>query len=133
MTGAAADAGRGAPPPLPRGVPAGQLLLLLLLGRRVRFAVRGDSMTPTLLDGDEVLVNPHAYTRRRPAVGDVVLVQHPLRSDVRALKRVAELRPQALWLLGDNPSGSTDSRSYGAVPDTKLLGRVERILPRGPS
>jgi len=88
-------------------------------------------MTPSLNEGDEVLVHPRAYAKRRPTVGDVVLFQHPLRSDVRALKRVAEVRPTGLWLLGDNPRGSTDSRSFGVVPDDLLLGRVERLLPEG--
>lgn len=81
------------------------------------------------MEGDELLVHPRAYRRRRPVVGDVVLIQHPLRSDLRAVKRVAELRAGGLWLLGDNPSASTDSRSYGVVPESKLLGRVECRIP----
>jgi nickel-type superoxide dismutase maturation protease len=111
-------------------VPAAQLLLWWL-GRRERFVVRGDSMEPSLEDGDEVLVNPRAFARRRPDVGDVVLFVHPIQSDVRAIKRVAEVRESGLWLLGDNPPSSSDSRTYGVVPDRKLLGRVERILPEG--
>ena len=103
-------------------------LLLWWLGRRLRFVVRGESMEPSLFEGDELLVNPYAYRWRRPSVGDVVLIQHPLRSDLRAVKRVAERREGGLWLLGDNPPASTDSRSYGLVPDTKLLGRVVRRI-----
>lgn len=99
----------------------------------MRFVVRGDSMEPTLIDGDEVLVSPRAYRRRPPRVGDVVLYQHPLQGDVTAIKRVAELRPEGLWLLGDRPDSSTDSRSYGAVPLRHLRGRVLlRLPPRDP-
>lgn len=104
-------------------------LLMWWLGRRERVRVRGESMTPTLVEGDEVLVDPHAYRRRRPRVGDVVLFVHPHQGDVRALKRVAEVREAGLWLLGDHPGSSTDSRSYGAVPDARILGRVACILP----
>jgi nickel-type superoxide dismutase maturation protease len=104
-------------------------LLLWRIGRRERFVVRGGSMEPTLGDGDEVLVDPRAYRRRPPRVGDVVLIQHPLRGDVRAIKRVAELREGGVWVLGDNPRASTDSRIFGPVPLSHLLGRVARRLP----
>ena len=82
-----------------------------------------------VLDGDEVLVDARAYRRAPPAVGDVVVIQHPHQGDVVAIKRVAELRDGALWLLGDNPAGSSDSRTYGAVPLSRLRGRVVRVLP----
>ena len=77
-------------------------------------------MVPELRDGDEVLVRPTKIA----AVGDVVLVDHPTRSDVRILKRVAEVRPEGLWLLGDHPPESTDSRHFGVVPLSKLRGVV---------
>ena len=37
---------------------------------------------------------------------------------------VAAVPPGHMWLEGDNPSNSTDSRSYGAVPQAMLQGRV---------
>jgi nickel-type superoxide dismutase maturation protease len=116
--------------PLPREVPAVQLLLWAL-GRRFRVRVRGASMEPTLLDGDEVLVATHAYRRRRPNPGDVVLTRHPIQSDIKTIKRVSTVDESGLTLLGDNPAASTDSRSYGRVPLDRLLGRVVLVLPRG--
>jgi len=77
-------------------------------------------MVPELDDGDEVLVAPDAGC----AVGDVVLAAHPTQSGTRIIKRVAELRDGGLWLLGDNPEQSTDSRQYGVVPESNVLGKV---------
>ena len=40
--------------------------------------------------------------------------------------RIAHLKipDGSVWLLGDNPSNSNDSRSYGPVPLKLLQGRV---------
>lgn len=85
-------------------------------------------MQPTLLDGDEVLVA--GYGKRPPQQGDVVLLQHPLRSDVRVIKRIASLDRDTVFVQGDNPAESTDSRSFGGVPRSKILGRITLVLPR---
>ena len=88
-------------------------------------------MYPTLLDGQEVLVDPRAYRRAPPAPGDVVLARHPFRRDVRILKRLTHQTPAGRWFLqGDNPDPleSTDSRSFGALLPNALLGKVVRVL-----
>lgn len=104
--------------------------LQLMLRRRRRFRVSGNSMEPTYRDGDHVLVDPHAYRRGAPAPGDVVLSRHPLRGDVHVLKRVAAIRPDGrLDLAGDNPRASTDSRSFGGVRADLVVGRVTGRYP----
>jgi nickel-type superoxide dismutase maturation protease len=112
-------------------------LLLWALGRRVRYRVSGESMSPGLRSGDEVLVNPRAYRRRPPRAGDVVVARHPWRSDVRLIKRVASVTSSgALVLRGDNPDAlaSTDSRTLGALPLSALEGRVVyQFGRRGPA
>ena len=41
------------------------------------------------------------------------------------IKRLGAVQPSGeLWLEGDNPAGSTDSREFGAVPASALRGRV---------
>jgi nickel-type superoxide dismutase maturation protease len=101
----------------------------LALGRRRRFVVRGDSMAPALPDGSEVLVDPAAYGRGerggRPRPGDVVVARHPYRQDAVLIKRVAgEDGEGRVRLVGDNPTASTDSRVFGAVPAGLIVGRV---------
>jgi hypothetical protein len=58
-------------------------------------------------------------------LGDIVIARHPLRSDVQLIKRVtAVLDDGRLQLEGDNPSESTDSRSFGMAAPAHLRGRV---------
>ena len=100
-------------------------LLLWAVGRRRRIRIVGASMAPTFRPGDEVLVDPRAYRTRPPVRGDVVLARHPYRGDVRLVKRVTRVEPSgAVFLEGDNPAESSDSRVFGALRPERLLGRV---------
>ena len=58
--------------------------ILFLLGLRKAVRVSGTSMRPTLDNDDVVLVR----TRFRPAIGDIVLVEHPYKRSVTMLKRI---------------------------------------------
>ncbi|MFJ5712231.1 MULTISPECIES: nickel-type superoxide dismutase maturation protease [unclassified Streptomyces] len=82
--------------------------------------VTGVSMVPTLLHGDRLLVRYGA----RVAVGEVVVLRHPLQQDLLVVKRLVERRDAGWWVLGDNPGAEGDSRVFGAVPPELVLGRV---------
>ncbi|MGV9264983.1 nickel-type superoxide dismutase maturation protease [Kitasatospora sp. NPDC003701] len=89
--------------------------------------VAGPSMVPTLREGDQLLVRYGA--RIRP--GAVVVFRHPFQQDLLVVKRAVERRAKGWWLLSDNRPVDSDSRSYGAVPDELVLGRVLlRLRPR---
>ncbi|MER7769381.1 nickel-type superoxide dismutase maturation protease [Kitasatospora sp. NPDC096140] len=89
--------------------------------------VAGPSMVPTLREGDRLLVRYGAPIRP----GAVVLFRHPFQQDLLVVKRAAGRRPGGWWLLSDNRPVDSDSRSYGAVPDELVLGRVLlRLSPR---
>lgn len=78
-------------------------------------------MSPTLKSGDAVLIDPNAQAE----IGDMVLVNHPYKSSVTILKRVAGIGPDGnLALIGDNATESTDSRTFGTVSIECLLGKV---------
>lgn len=97
--------------------PVGPLLFL---------AVAGPSMEPTLGDGDWIL----AWRGHRARRGDVVVAARPDRPDLLMVKRITEVRSDGLWLVGDNPEFSTDSRNFGVVPS--VLARVLwRVRPWG--
>lgn len=92
-------------------------------------SVSGRSMAPTLEPGDRVLVDRWTYERRPPRPGEVVLVEAPDRRLM--IKRVARppgsLAPAPaprVWLLGDNPGESEDSRLFGPVDRRRIRGRV---------
>ena len=86
--------------------------------------MRGPSMSPTLRDGDVVLVRFGARVR----AGDVVLVRWSARPDQLSVKRAARPATQGWWVLGDNDHGSTDSRTLG--PATVLAVVRLRLWPR---
>lgn len=78
----------------------------------------GPSMEPALRNGDcwVVRLGP------RVSVGDVVLAVHPLRPDLRIVKRVVRAEGPGWWLEGDNPEASDDSRVFGPVDE--IVGRL---------
>ena len=80
-------------------------------------------MQPTLEPGDRVLVK-HLGRNTELRPGSVVVTWHPQRSKLRLIKRLNSVEETGLWLLGDNPGESTDSRQLGAVPISLLIGEV---------
>jgi nickel-type superoxide dismutase maturation protease len=91
-----------------------------LVGRRRRVRVEGHSMNPALANGDHVFVRP--ATCAQP--GQIVLTQHPFNTNVQLIKRVERTEESGLFLVGDNPPESTDSRSLGLIPWSRLIGVV---------
>lgn len=75
-------------------------------------------MVPALRPGDFLLVRWGA----RPRPGDVVVLALPDRP--LGIKRLIGQVPGGWWVEGDNPAASTDSRTFGPVPDAAVRGRV---------
>ncbi len=84
------------------------------------FIVRGHSMEPSAKEGDFVFVWKLLY---RPRRGDLVVVKDDGQAGF-LLKKIKEIRDGALWLEGDNTQDSRDSRHFGWVPSTALVGRA---------
>ena len=99
--------------------------------------VRGDSMSPNFNDGDWLLF------RLLPAksksgklvgklVGKVVLIQRQSQvgTDFLQVKRVVKVNESnesnqtKFWVEGDNKSASTDSRSWGALDSSEVIGKL---------
>jgi phage repressor protein C with HTH and peptisase S24 domain len=83
-------------------------------------------MAPLLRHGDQLLVR--RTTSARP--GQVVVVTLP--DGTLAVKRLARVEPDGrLWVLGDNPVGSTDSRAFGWLdPASVTAVALARLWPR---
>lgn len=84
--------------------------------------VRGSSMVPTLQPGQVVV-----GFRRRVRVGDIVVVRHDGRDIV---KRVTKLNGSGVYVTGDNSFDSTDSRHYGFLNKSAILGTIMVVLPK---
>lgn len=99
-----------------------------LLRRFGRVEVEGTSMRPALEPGDRLLL----WRRRTYPPGSVVAVPDPRGSGGVLVKRVADVAADGrLRVLGDDPSASTDSRTFGLVDVRTVRGEaVRRYAPR---
>jgi nickel-type superoxide dismutase maturation protease len=88
-----------------------------------RVAVEGRSMSPTLEPGDWLLADPDAFRDVPPEIGDLVLVPDPREPSRLLVKRVAEVHSDELFVVGDAPEESTDSRAFGSVTVDAVEGR----------
>ena len=96
-------------------------------GLREIYRIEGDSMHPTLEEGDLVLINPHAELE----IGDIVVARHPFKRSVNIIKRVAEiLSGERYILLSDNLEDSADSRQFGAIAAKDILGKAEAKIKK---
>jgi len=125
------------------------VIVVVMVGLRLcvgqSFVVTGESMEPTLLRGDVVLVS--TLGRYEAERGDVVVLRP---EDMRTpfVKRVAALGGEAfefegkgwdvpegrVFVLGDRREASLDSRvearmgGTGMVPEDNLVGEVKLVL-----
>ena len=95
--------------------------------------VSGNSMSPTLNPGsnswllDVVLVSKISEY----IVGDIVLFYDPIRENpTRIVKRISEITPDGslMYVRGDNPDHSTDSRHFGYVSTALVEGVVKAVI-----
>ena len=97
------------------------------------YFVPSDSMSPTLKPGQFILVDTWAYSDEKPMLNDIVLFTQEVAQQV-LVKRISnwpsgQLQQDELWYLrGDNVNRSRDSRFFGGVKTSNILGRVRLVL-----
>lgn len=88
----------------------------------IAVVVNGDSMWPTLKHGDtfDALV----YSGQEINEGEIIVFRDPTHSSRICVKRVLHIKPDGLFVEGDNPdpTASTDSHNYGLVSFDLLIG-----------
>ena len=121
------------------------LAIALALGLAARAAVHiytipSASMAPTLMVGDHIVVTPY---RSEPQRGDVIVFHAPLSADELMVKRIAGTPGDAVdagagrivvvpagcyFVVGDNRQDSFDSRNWGVLPGSLIVGRARLVL-----
>ncbi|MEC7272644.1 MAG: nickel-type superoxide dismutase maturation protease [Candidatus Thermoplasmatota archaeon] len=84
--------------------------------------VNGDSMWPTLKEGDTIHVDVHSNQSLQP--GDIVVFPDPRDASRMCIKRLKRIEENGLFVEGDNPdpTASTDSHNYGLIPLESVIG-----------
>lgn len=90
----------------------------------MRFGLRkvhGESMSPCLHHDQVVIV----ASGKPVKPGDIIVINH---DGLEKIKRLSLIGDQGVFVLGDNQAHSTDSRQFGWIPLTGLVGKV--VWPR---
>lgn len=91
-------------------------------------AVAGDSMSPTLIEGDWLVVN-WANQGQAPTLRElnVYVIERADRPGIYVIKRLIEIGEGdnfgKIWVEGDNVA-STDSREWGWISERELKAKV---------
>ena len=115
-----------------RSLPLGinfSCLILLIIGRRKKCLVEGNSMAPTINKGDFVVYKPYEQSDRNLLTGSIVISEHPLIKNHLIIKRIHKKKEEGVLLAGDNYQESSDSKDFGLIKYNQLIGIVERIIP----
>jgi nickel-type superoxide dismutase maturation protease len=80
-------------------------------------------MEPTIVAGDTVLVNRMSYLFRHPQKNDVVALHDP-RDGKILIKRITKRSGTKFFVKGDNKNSSTDSRVFGMIGKSAIVGKV---------
>jgi len=92
------------------------------------FYIPSGSMLPQLQINDRVVVSKVSYRLHDPRRGDIVVFAAP---GVGTTDFAAVIvPPHTLWVMGDNRGNSADSRVFGPVPRSTVVGRAfSRVWP----
>ncbi|WP_416878047.1 S24 family peptidase [Litorimonas sp.] len=89
--------------------------------------VEGDSMSPTLVNGDYILIKK-ARSRIKPQPGLIYVIDHLRLGQI--IKRLSRVNEKGLWFSGDSPE-STSTETLGPTRPNDITGRaVLKISPK---
>lgn len=86
-----------------------------------KYKVFGNSMYPTLKQGQEVLT----FNWGKPKVGDMVVIKKDGRE---IIKRIHLSSGRGTFVQGDNEKESTDSRHFGPINKSQIIGKVIYVV-----
>ena len=80
-------------------------------------------MSPTYIDGDTITLQK-IHPGQSVDVSDIVVFMHPLKKDIKLIKRVTKIRCDSkLFVEGDNPDvlSTDDSHNFGYINKSDLV------------
>ena len=101
-------------------------LIKLISGKYRLIYIRGESMLPTLRNGQIVWVDYSKETLNNLKIGDVVLFKNPFGKNLIVKRIVRVDKNKGFWMKGDNKNilESTDSGTFGHVNFELLKGKI---------
>ena len=92
---------------------------------KLSVTVRGDSMWPTLKDGDVVTCN--SYQGETVLEGQIIVFPSPFDNKNILIKRVKSIDDDQLFVEGDNPdpSASNDSHNFGSINISTVIAVLD--------
>lgn len=105
--------------------------IFLFLTGKLRFCrVKGNSMEPTISNGDLVIYKTVKAGILSIKKGSIVVAEHPLKKKKLLIKRVLNTSDFGAEIQGDNESSSDDSRKFGFISYDHILGIAKKIISR---
>ena len=92
---------------------------------KLSVTVRGDSMWPSLKDGDVVAAN--SYQGETVLKGQIIVFPSPFDKKNILIKRVKSVDDDQLFVEGDNPdpSASDDSHNFGSINISTVIAVLD--------
>ncbi len=86
-------------------------------------------MHPTINEGDFIIYRPYKPSTDCIEEGYLVVLKHPLKQKTLIIKRVFSICDLGIELRGDNEANSNDSRQFGLINKSQILGIIDQVIP----
>ncbi len=121
---------------------SGVLLISLLYSSQLMgykiYHIPSKSMLPVLLPNDFIVVDTWLGDRSEIGKHDIIVFHHPYKKGMDYIKRVnyvngdiflgKVLTPNQIAVIGDNEDNSEDSRHFGAIDKSNIVGKAQWII-----
>ena len=86
----------------------------------MKVVIHGNSMSPALKNGDEVIFD--SLIDQSIKIGDILVFNHPYFINKIIIKRVSKIKGDSLYFLeGDNSYESSDSKTFGYISTEDII------------